>query len=644
MPLPHRRLFARCCRCPPLGQVQAAQNWVQGCDGDVVHARVCVCSGGEGEGSAGGSHPLLPWLCVMYARMAIAAFGASDAALACGLFRLLRLRRAVSLMGSMEKNIDLNYHTAVIFRLLSVLLLMAHWEACGFWYLAYANNFDETTWAFHFGEYRPGQTTWDHYLSAVYWTFTTLSTTGYGDLVPVNDTERVYTVCMMVLNIGLTAYIVGNMTVLVTKDDSSSLEYRGIMSHLKAYMKHKGISDDLKAMALQHLKLKREMQVERDDVLDHCAPYIRSRILASLYKGKLSSCGLFQGTSESFIDAISQAAYMEFVFPDSWLLNAGERSTHLYYIMSGSLEVLNKDGVQLWAIGEGATIGDETALCDFPAAYSYLSRTLVKALVIPVAALRQACTQNKLSHRLACYNLQSCLRGIDPVLEPEVSERIRQVASYVTARRTDMVTKLCYAASTNDLPYMKQLLNSDPEHDINFGDYDGRRPLHIAAAYGRLPILKHLVCNIDADVNTKDAMGCSPLHDAVKHGHRAAAEFLRSNGAELNLEDPGSALCNAVFRGQADLLQLYLDFGANPNEGDYDRRTPMHIACAEGMLTIVKILVASGADLHARDRWQETPVHEAKKSPNQLTVAAYLAEVLEQQSNKSLAETSQFGE
>lgn len=43
-------------------------------------------------------------------------------------------------------------------------------------------------------------------------------------------------------------------------------------------------------------------------------------------------------------------------------------------------------------------------------------------------------------------------------------------------------------------------------------------------------------------------MGCSPLHDAVKHGHRAAAEFLRSNGAELNLEDPGSALCNAVFR------------------------------------------------------------------------------------------------
>jgi hypothetical protein len=44
----------------------------------------------------------------------------------------------------------------------------------------------------------PAQTIGDHYLSALYWTFTTMSTTGYGDLVPVNDDERVYTLCIMV--------------------------------------------------------------------------------------------------------------------------------------------------------------------------------------------------------------------------------------------------------------------------------------------------------------------------------------------------------------------------------------------------------------------------------------------------------------
>eukprot|EP00951_Prasinocladus_malaysianus_P001742 scaffold12301_cov18-Prasinocladus_malaysianus.AAC.2 len=42
------------------------------------------------------------------------------------------------------------------------------------------------------------QSVWDSYLSSMYWTFTTLSTTGYGDLTPINDLEKTYTVSTMV--------------------------------------------------------------------------------------------------------------------------------------------------------------------------------------------------------------------------------------------------------------------------------------------------------------------------------------------------------------------------------------------------------------------------------------------------------------
>eukprot|EP00192_Tetraselmis_astigmatica_P007417 CAMPEP_0117664536 /NCGR_PEP_ID=MMETSP0804-20121206/9281_1 /TAXON_ID=1074897 /ORGANISM="Tetraselmis astigmatica, Strain CCMP880" /LENGTH=729 /DNA_ID=CAMNT_0005471793 /DNA_START=221 /DNA_END=2406 /DNA_ORIENTATION=+ len=557
-------------------------------------------------------------------------FGESSGFQVLALLRLLRLRWAAQLIRHMEENIELSYYTTVVFKLLSILFLVAHFEACGFWYLAYLKDFDSTTWVTHFGELREGQAAWDHYLCSLYWTYTTISTTGYGDLVPVNDDERFYTLCMMVLNIGLTAYIVGNTTMLATKADSDVLEYRATVTRVKQYMQHKNIDPELVDATLQHLKLNQDMQAERDDVLQHCAPYMRTRILTSLYKGKIKNCALLHGVSESFINSISQTAQLEFIHCHSPILHAGERSTHLYFVLSGSVTVYNQDGQFLRRNSEGAMFGEETVLCDLPVALSYWSETLVKMLVIPIAAMQDACKRNKMDHRICCFNLESMLRSLSPAEEPDIEKRISKVVAFVTATKTDLVTKLCYASSSGDVAYLKYLLNSDPQHDINMGDYDGRRPIHVASANGRMEILGYLIIEKGADVNVKDIMGGTALQDAVKGGHAGAACFLRQHGAELLLEDTGSVLCNVVFRGQVDLLRMYLEHGADPCLGDYDRRTALHIACAEGLLPIVKVLIEHGADENLRDRWNETPLDEARKNNNKHAVLSYLDVVAKQ--------------
>ena len=63
----------------------------------------------------------------------------------------------------------------------------------------------------------------------------------------------------------------------------------------------------------------------------------------------------------------------------------------------------------------------------------------------------------------------------------------------------------------------------------------------------------------------------------------------------------------------AKLSQL-LDAGASANCKDYDGRTPLHIAVAEGHTQIVELLLKKGADCNALDRWQNTPLSEAMRS------------------------------
>ncbi|GAU24364.1 hypothetical protein TSUD_390730 [Trifolium subterraneum] len=64
------------------------------------------------------------------------------------------------------------------------------------------------------------------YISAIYWSITTMTTVGYGDLHAVNTMEMIFIIFYMLFNLGLTAYLIGNMTNLVVEGTRRTMEFR----------------------------------------------------------------------------------------------------------------------------------------------------------------------------------------------------------------------------------------------------------------------------------------------------------------------------------------------------------------------------------------------------------------------------------
>ena len=56
-----------------------------------------------------------------------------------------------------------------------------------------------------------------------------------------------------------------------------------------------------------------------------------------------------------------------------------------------------------------------------------------------------------------------------------------------------LTAKLCEAASQGHVADLQRILRSEVNLDVNGGDYDGRTPLHLAAAGGHLPAVQFLV-------------------------------------------------------------------------------------------------------------------------------------------------------
>jgi len=84
----------------------------------------------------------------------------------------------------------------------------------------------------------------------------------------------------------------------------------------------------------------------------------------------------------------------------------------------------------------------------------------------------------------------------------------------------------------NDIAQMKRLL-SRTDSNVNIPDKDGLLPVHYAAIYGQVDILKLLMDN-KADVNAKNSEGEVALDFAVKSGNFEVAQFLVQHGANTN--------------------------------------------------------------------------------------------------------------
>lgn len=176
-----------------------------------------------------------------------------------------------------------------------------------------------------------------------------------------------------------------------------------------------------------------------------------------------------------------------------------------------------------------------------------------------------------------------------------------------------MGCSLLHQAALGNQLVLEKILQGQPEL-VNFRDYDRRTSLHIAASEGQLGICRYLV-EKGARINRCDRWGGSPLDDAHRHRHGEVVKYLRKNGAKFGSTSQVTNFITAASEGDVEEVEAFLDFGSvDLNQGDYDRRTALHLAASEGHLKIVFLLCNAEADVNVKDRWGHRPLDDARNA------------------------------
>lgn len=137
------------------------------------------------------------------------------------------------------------------------------------------------------------------------------------------------------------------------------------------------------------------------------------------------------------------------------------------------------------------------------------------------------------------------------------------------------------AASIGDTEWLQQsVYKGTVKYDKN-----GLSALHLAAMHGHLACMKLLVEKYGFNVDLTAEDGCTPLQAAA------------------NNENENCAL---------DCVYYLLDKGANPSLGNNEGTTALHQAASQGHLTILKLLIDSGATVDCRDNNGHIPLDLAQ--------------------------------
>ncbi|XP_051151158.1 potassium channel AKT1-like [Andrographis paniculata] len=523
------------------------------------------------------------------------------------MLRLWRIRRVNSMFERLEKDKNYDYLTIRLARIAWVTLFSIHCGACVFYLIADKNKDPKNTWIALMMEDFHQEPLWDRYVISMYWSIVTAVTLGYGDLHPVNTQEMVFDIFYLLYLLGLSSYIIGNITNLIVQSTFRTRKYRDTFYGAMSFAKRNQLPARLQEQISAHLSLKYRTDsegVQQQETIEALPKAIRTSISHFLFYNIVEKVYLFQGVSNDLLFQLVSEMKPEYFPPREDVILQNEAPTDLYILVNGAVDLISQKNGTERVVGElktGDVCGEVGLLCYRPQVFTARTKRLSQLLRLSRTGFFNILQANVGDGTIIMNNL---LEHLKEHKDPIMHEIMNHTEQMLAQGKTDMPLSLCFAADRGDDLLLHQLLKRGL--DPNELDSNGRGALNLAASKGFLDCVL-LLLDYGASPNRKDSEGNVPLWDAIVGRHEQVIKVLVDNKATLSSGDVGQFACFAAEQSNMDLLKEIIKRGGDVTSMSSSGTTAMHTAISENNLEIVKFLIDQGADIDKPDEHGWTP-------------------------------------
>ncbi|KAG7281610.1 hypothetical protein CRUP_033720, partial [Coryphaenoides rupestris] len=272
-----------------------------------------------------------------------------------GLLKTARLLRLVRVARKLDRYSE--YGAAVLFLLMCTFALIAHWLACIWYAIGSVERNGSIGWLHslgdqlgkHYNDSIPGSgpSIKDKYVTALYFTFSSLTSVGFGNVSPNTNSEKIFSICVMLIGSLMYASIFGNVSAIIQRLYSGTARYHTQMLRVREFIRFHQIPNPLRQRLEEYFQHAWSYTngIDMNAVLKGFPECLQADICLHLNRTLLQNCKAFKGSTKGCLRALAMKFKTTHAPPGDTLVHAGDVLTALYFISRGSIEILRGDVV-----------------------------------------------------------------------------------------------------------------------------------------------------------------------------------------------------------------------------------------------------------------------------------------------------------
>jgi len=245
---------------------------------------------------------------------------------------------------SVEEHLQLSPAAFKLLKLVFNVTFIAHLLACFWYYVSSVEEEDERDNWWNSADHLRDNTVEAHYVSSLYWAFTTMTTVGYGDLTPQTGTERTYSIIVMILGATVFGYIVGNVSQMVGQLDVGAARQREQRVEIRNYMKEQDLPREIRMHMDRFFDFyfQRTSIFDESDILRKLPSGLRRTVVMHINKKLLKRFWSFFGRVKNELRcALLMALKPSFCLKYDCLYRKTDGATEMYFVQQGTFELIS---------------------------------------------------------------------------------------------------------------------------------------------------------------------------------------------------------------------------------------------------------------------------------------------------------------